>query len=329
MVNKFIDVSSWNLDSEAYFRAAKAWGAKAVVVKSSEGSANGSAYRNPKARTQIANAQKVGLLTHLYHYFLGVSVQDSKDEASFFVQVARELGVDPQKTIMAVDVEDNSLTEDRQQLTNFVNAFMDEVRRLGFPHVIVYTGRYWAQTRLYTDQLSTGYLWLAEYGVNQCALHCQAWQYASNTQFLGNATDTNYDYDGFVTNPINNNPQKNGEYNENGSWYYYKDGQKVTGWLWVDPPGKTCYYDREGRMVYGWQNIDNHRYYFDKVTGEMKRGFFTDPDDGVKYYFNPDGWLLYGNIWVDNKHYYAIETTGEIMHNLKFDHNGVCTTYEE
>lgn len=329
MANLFVDVSSWNLDSYNYFKAIKDWGAKAVFVKSSEGSANGSAYRNPKAKTQIANAQANGLLAHLYHYFLGISIDDSKDEARFFVQVARELNVDPQKTIMAIDVEDNSLTKDRATLTNYINAFMDEVRRLGFPHVIVYTGRYWAQTRIYPDRLSTGYLWLAEYGVNQCALPCQAWQYSSSVTFLGNATDTNYDYDGFVTNPINSNPNKNGEYNENGCWYYYENGKKFTGWKWVDPPGKTCYYNNEGRMVYGWQNIGDHRYFFDKVTGEMKRGFFTDPENGALYHFNDDGWLSYGNFWVDDKHYYAIETTGEVIKGLKFDRNGVITLNDE
>lgn len=69
MANYFTDISSWNLDSYDYFKAMKDWGAKSVVIKLTEGSENGSNYRNPKARAQIDNARANGLLVHAYHYF--------------------------------------------------------------------------------------------------------------------------------------------------------------------------------------------------------------------------------------------------------------------
>lgn len=199
MANYFTDISSWNLDSYDYFKAMKDWGAKSVVIKLTEGSENGSNYRNPKARAQIANARANGLLVHAYHYFLGINENDARDEARFFVKVAKDLGLDPATTIMACDVEDNTLTGDRQALTNYVNAFHDEVRKGGYPHTSTYTGRYWAQTRIYMEQLSTTDHWIAEYGTNQCNTRCDQWQYDSTTKFLGNATDTNIDYNGFFT----------------------------------------------------------------------------------------------------------------------------------
>lgn len=202
MANYFTDISSWNLDSPEYFKAMKDWGAKSVVIKLTEGSENGTAYRNPKARAQIDNAKANGLIVHGYHYFLGVNDNDARDEAKFFVKVAKELGLDPSKTIMACDVEDNSLTKDRQALTNYVNAFHDEVRKGGFQHTATYTGRYWAQTRLYMEQLSTTDHWIAEYGTKQCNTRCDQWQYDSTTKFLGNATDTNIDYNGFFTTDL-------------------------------------------------------------------------------------------------------------------------------
>lgn len=199
MANYFTDISSWNLDSYDYFKSMKDWGAKSVVVKLTEGSENGSNYRNPKARAQLDNARANGLLVHAYHYFLGINENDARDEARFFVKVAKELGLDPATTIMACDVEDNSLTGNRQALTNYVNAFHDEVRKGGYPHTSTYTGRYWAQTRLYMEQLSTTDHWIAEYGTNKCNTRCDQWQYDSTTKFLGNATDTNIDYNGFFT----------------------------------------------------------------------------------------------------------------------------------
>lgn len=199
MANYFTDISSWNLDSYDYFKAMKDWGAKSVVIKLTEGSENGSNYRNPKARAQIDNARANGLLVHAYHYFLGINENDARDEARFFVKVAKDLGLDPATTIMACDVEDNTLTGDRQALTNYVNAFHDEVRKGGYPHTSTYTGRYWAQTRIYMEQLSTTDHWIAEYGTKQCNTRCDQWQYDSTTKFLGNATDTNIDYNGFFS----------------------------------------------------------------------------------------------------------------------------------
>lgn len=36
MANRFVDVSSWNLDTSQYFDEIKNWGAKSVIVKVSE-----------------------------------------------------------------------------------------------------------------------------------------------------------------------------------------------------------------------------------------------------------------------------------------------------
>lgn len=340
MVGKFTDVSSHNPDTYEYFKAMKDSGFSATIIKLTEGSEAGSNYRNPKRFNQRDNAVKAGLLVHFYHYFLGISENDARDEARFFVKIAKEMNVDPAQSVMVCDVEDNSLTKNKNDLTRYVNAFHDEVKKAGFPHTDTYTGSAWARDRLNTDDLITKNIWLASYGLysyvkpNNYWNKYGAWQYSGGTAyygptyFAGAVTDANNDYTGFyTTRKVDQN--KNGEYNENGCWYYYENGKKIKGWKWVDPPGKTCYYDSDGRMVYGWQNIGEHRYYFDKVTGEMKRGFFTDPENNVLYHFNDDGWLTYGNFWVDEKHYYAIESTGEVIRGLKFDRNGVITLNDE
>lgn len=340
MIGKFTDVSSHNPDTYEYFKAMKDSGFSATVIKLSEGSEAGSNYRNPKRLKQRDNAVKAGLLVHFYHYFLGINENDARDEARLFVKVAKEMNVDPTQSVMVCDVEDNSLTKNKNDLTRYVNAFHDEVKKAGFPHIDTYTGSSWARDRLNIDDLITKNIWLASYGLysyvkpNNYWSKYGAWQYSGGTAyygptyFAGAVTDANNDYTGFyTTRKVDQN--KNGEYNENGCWYYYENGNKITGWKWVDPPGKTCYYDAEGRMVYGWQNIGGHRYYFDRVTGAMKRGFFMDSENDVLYHFNDDGWLSYGNFWVNENHYYAIETTGEVIRGLKFDKNGVISLNDE
>ena len=68
MANLVMDISSYQPDSIDFFQAAKNAGVKAVIVKLTQGSADGDAYVNPKAQAQLNNARAVGLLVHGYHY---------------------------------------------------------------------------------------------------------------------------------------------------------------------------------------------------------------------------------------------------------------------
>lgn len=51
------DVASYQPDSLAYMQALRAYGVQAVIVKISEGSADGDAYVNPHAKNQIRYAR--------------------------------------------------------------------------------------------------------------------------------------------------------------------------------------------------------------------------------------------------------------------------------
>lgn len=55
------DISSYQPDEPAFFQALKNQGVKAVIVKITQGSADGDAYINPKAKAQIGNARAAGL----------------------------------------------------------------------------------------------------------------------------------------------------------------------------------------------------------------------------------------------------------------------------
>ena len=60
------DISSYQPDEPAFFQALKNQGVKAVIVKITQGSADGDAYVNPKAKAQITNARVAGLLAVSY-----------------------------------------------------------------------------------------------------------------------------------------------------------------------------------------------------------------------------------------------------------------------
>lgn len=54
--------------------------------------------------------------------------------------------------------------------------------------------------------------------------------------------------------------QKSGWQVEDGGWYYYADGQRATGWLYL--PDGTYYLDEStGAMQTGWLNDDGTWYY--------------------------------------------------------------------
>ncbi|WHY85459.1 S8 family serine peptidase [Neobacillus novalis] len=91
---------------------------------------------------------------------------------------------------------------------------------------------------------------------------------------------------------------------ENGSWYYYVDSKKATGW--VQDAGKWYYLAKDGKMQTGWVKDGNTWYYLNK-SGAMATGWLLD---GGKWYFlNKSGAMATG--WVkDGKTWYYLNKSG-------------------
>ena len=108
-----------------------------------------------------------------------------------------------------------------------------------------------------------------------------------------------------VTNQV-----KNGWQQENGSWYYFNDGQQQKGWL---QGGDDWYYfNNDGVMQTSWLQGGNDWYYFNPTSGRMQKSWLQGGKDW--YYFNPTsghmqkGWLQGGNDW-----YYFSPTSGHMQ----------------
>ena len=94
---------------------------------------------------------------------------------------------------------------------------------------------------------------------------------------------------------------------QNGNYYYYNSaGKKVKGW-YTSPSGVRYYFDSrtgaakpgiqklngktycfssKGKMLTGWQTVKGKRYFFNKKTGCMHRGWLRTSSGSVYYFFN-------------------------------------------
>lgn len=197
MANLVMDVSSHQPDTISFFQAAKNAGVKAVIVKLTQGSADGDAYVNPKAQAQINNARSVGLLVHGYHYARFNGAQDARNEAKWFVDHAKQFGLGPD-SVMALDIEDRA---NAKYATNDANAFLQAVKDAGYPKVDIYSMASWFWSgRLNAAQLIAKNKWVANYDVSQPGVdNVGLWQFTSTYNIAGNEVDMSYDFSGFYT----------------------------------------------------------------------------------------------------------------------------------
>ncbi|MGM9882925.1 glycoside hydrolase family 25 [Lactobacillus reuteri] len=200
MRNQFIDVSSYQPDTVAFFQAAKAQGALGVAVKLTEGSEDGSAYINPRAAAQIRNALAVGLRVSCYHFARYTSVGDAQNEARFFVKIARQFGM-YDDTLMIDDAEVHSAADYQSASL----AFLQEVEALGYKNTGIYSMKsFFTGGTLNSHGFGSQKIWLAGYGVTELGIdNAAAWQY-SDHGIMG--IDTSLDFDGaFTTSSVSGN----------------------------------------------------------------------------------------------------------------------------
>ncbi|EMU55925.1 N-acetylmuramoyl-L-alanine amidase family protein [Clostridium butyricum] len=100
--------------------------------------------------------------------------------------------------------------------------------------------------------------------------------------------------------------------NADGTWAFYKDGAKVTGWL--NDKGTWYYLDAAGTMKTGW--VQAGSWYYLNASGAMQTGWVND--NGTWYYCNASGamqtgWLLDGSTW------YYLNANGSMAANTTVD----------
>lgn len=202
---KFCDISNHQPSTRAYIQAIKDWGAKAVVLKVTEGNN----FIDPTAQAKKALVESMGMLCHAYHFSHFTTSAEAKAEAKYFSDRCNALGYDKNKTVMVNDVEAGNLPQNKATLTRLCNVFSDELLALGWKKVDTYSNSSWYQDRLNQNSLKANNFWCASYGAppnkNYPTVKFNAWQYAADPQYggavylAGVPTDCNIDYNGFYT----------------------------------------------------------------------------------------------------------------------------------
>ena len=112
--------------------------------------------------------------------------------------------------------------------------------------------------------------------------------------------------------------KENGWEYSGGSWYYYENGSKVTGWYtigdenyffdtssgkmrtgWIEYEGYWFYCTSSGARAGGWQQIGGKWYYLDPLLGERMSADEWKIIGGNAYCFGVDGVMRTG--WIEYK----------------------------
>ncbi|KYC67158.1 GH25 family lysozyme [Heyndrickxia coagulans] len=207
----FIDVSHHNSNSGlplAFYQTVKASGVQGVVVKVSEGTS----YLDPSASVNITNAKAAGMVVSAYHFARYTSVASAKAEAKAFGSKLKTVGFNAKTDgYVVVDVEAANLSYNPAKLTEYTNAFIAQMKALGYPKVDLYSGNSFYNSRLQPTKLTINKPWLARYPLYpetgkptpNFSNGKGAWQWASDYVFPGLSRygrfDVSVDYAGKYT----------------------------------------------------------------------------------------------------------------------------------
>ena len=86
---------------------------------------------------------------------------------------------------------------------------------------------------------------------------------------------------------------------DQGNWYYIKDGKALTGMQNID--NVNVYFDADGKQVKGdTRHVNGATYHFEKDSGRLTRNAFASDKNGNWYYLGHDGKALTGSQVIDN-----------------------------
>ena len=86
---------------------------------------------------------------------------------------------------------------------------------------------------------------------------------------------------------------------DQGNWYYIKDGKALTGMQNID--NVNVYFDSDGKQVKGdTRHVNGSTYHFEKDSGQLTRNAFASDKNGNWYYLGHDGKALTGSQVIDN-----------------------------
>lgn len=192
-----IDVSKWqaHIDWNAVATAGIDF---AIIRVGYRGSATGVLVEDPYFKANISGATKAGIKVGVYFFTQAITEAEAVEEASMAMELVKGYHLD---FPIFIDTEGSGGRADNLSKTNrtkIVKAFCKTVQNGGYKAGI-YASKSWYNDNLYADELSTYFIWVAQYNT-ECNYtgKYDMWQYTSKGSIPG--IDGNVDMNICYTN---------------------------------------------------------------------------------------------------------------------------------
>ena len=274
---------------------------------------------------RAANAH--GIQTGIYLYSYASTPEEAKAEAEF---VLANIGDYQVNFPIAYDIEDSVQKGlSPQQKAELINAFCSTIEAHGY-HPIVYSSKSWFIERIDTSLIANYDKWVAQYYTECEYPNPSIWQASSKGSISG--IEGNVDID-FQYKDYSSTFVQNGWIPRAGSWFYFLDHRKQTGWIndggtlyylnpigvmqtgWLKEGSKWFYLGTNGAMQTGWSDIKEERYFFNS-SGVMQTGWTEINEE--KYLFDGSGAMRTGWYLDGTDYFYLDEEDGSMATSWLF-----------
>lgn len=181
-----IDVSKWNGDID--WEVVKAEGVDFAIIRCGyRGSSSGWLVEDPYFYKNLEGAKKAGIKVGLYFFTQATNLVEAVEEASMAVALLDGKEIEYPIFIDTEGAGGNGRADnlDPATRTAVVNAFCQTIENAGLS-AGVYSGRWWFNNNLKTDEMDAQNIWLAEY--RDTPLYTgryDMWQYTSSGSVAG------------------------------------------------------------------------------------------------------------------------------------------------
>lgn len=308
-------------------------------------------YMDKKYDYNMEQAELAGVPVGTYVYSTAKNTAGALKEAQLAINKMKGYKV---SYPVAYDLEDSKIQKlSKKTVSEMALAFCNEVRRAGY-YPIIYCNTYWYDNFIDWSMLSGLDVWIARYGdtiqaPDKAKYSYTIWQSTDGNTESGlnpmkgliagipswNDSDIDFGYVDYTKKitprwePVASyvpadrantgsyeNQAKNGWVEEDGSTFYYVNGQKAAGWKEID--NKKYYFDPDTGSLYKDKLFkDDGQVYYVDSDGVMYANKWLTDYKGKTYYFKSDGAAYKGMKRVDGKYYWFHTTQGYIYKNRK------------
>lgn len=184
-----IDVSKWQGDVD--WNRVRAAGIDFVMIKAGEGTSV-----EPKFLQNITGAKQAGIQCGVYWFANARNIDDCRAEARACIETIKPYQLEYPVVYdfeYRTFVNDNPLQNDREQCTDVIYTFLEEIENAGY-YAMMYSNRDFPDRYLNIRKITDRFdFWYANYGIEQPDVSCGIWQRSCTGRVDGIAYDVDLD----------------------------------------------------------------------------------------------------------------------------------------